>query len=269
MVALLRVPRTFSEKELRAAAEKVKLEVPVGYSFSPDLVTKFGPMWMMRIAGYCFHVIVAAQRYGSETEKFAESIKDLRLKRIVLENTAWFSADFLAGGPKGISLERKHVACARVVAELLGPECMGIYLPAKMRIYPAQAGLADKLRRLKSLKEFDELVLDPVVEFSEEQAAEAGRVARQKWPQFIDAFGKKNTDDQFFVKKRFAEGETVEFMWVRVAEIGTERVFGVLESKPSGIKGSKSGDGIGVSITEVEDWCYTHGGKMHGLFLKP
>lgn len=269
VVAFLNQPRELKESDLREAAERAWHVTFESGENKQNFVAITGPIQFVKVQGHIFQLLVSANPYGHRREEFAKTIRDLRLRRIILEHKAWFSVDYMGGGPDGMSAEQKHLASARLAAELLEQDCMGIYLPAKGWIVASRADLAERLRNLRSLKSLEQLGRAPVLEFSDEDAAAASRTARVKWPEFLAAFGEGFEGDEFFVKKRFAEAGEVEFMWVRVSEIDTDRIFGVLDSDPSALTKPKRGDGMHLQAPEVEDWCYIRQGKVHGAFLKP
>jgi uncharacterized protein YegJ (DUF2314 family) len=259
--------RPLPNSELQSAAQRAWPSTVAKPGETQFYATGDGPIRIVKASGHVFNVLIGAKRYGHEPEEFAKSIEDLRIRRIILEHKAWFSVDYM-GGPTGISSGKKYLACAKLAAELIPANCMGIYLPDKELILPFSEKLVGTLRNLKSVRNFQDLAELPVLEFTDEEAAAAASTAREKWPEFLRAFDEKSGDDQFFVKKRFVEAENVEFMWVRVAEIESDRIFGTLDSSPAAVSKLKTGDPLRLQANEIEDWLYIRNGRNYGGFLR-
>jgi uncharacterized protein YegJ (DUF2314 family) len=99
--------------------------------------------------------------------------------------------------------------------------------------------------------------------------ADSEVVARQRWPEFIDAFSKATDHATFKVKTSLplkAGGQADA--WVQVSSVVGTNVAGPLLDAPSGSE-HKKGDRITVQPENVKDWSYTMGGKKVGDFTAP
>jgi uncharacterized protein YegJ (DUF2314 family) len=99
--------------------------------------------------------------------------------------------------------------------------------------------------------------------------ADAVAIARQRWPEFIEAFSKATDQSSFKVKTSLpmkAGGQADA--WVQVSSVVGTNVAGPLLDAPAGSE-HKKGDRITVQPENVKDWSYTLNGKKVGDFTAP
>lgn len=104
---------------------------------------------------------------------------------------------------------------------------------------------------------------DDVVSVKTDDAAMAAAMAeaRQRWPEFVAAFAKKEPNVAYAVKVAMPlkNGDGAEHMWLQVVSITNGTVTGLLDNIPVNDVGAKQGDRVSVKETEIEDWIIGRG----------
>jgi uncharacterized protein YegJ (DUF2314 family) len=268
IVVLLKVPRKLDELELRGAVERA-WNVTLGDDSEPNnFVVMNGPVRLVQVKGHFFNVLSAARPYIEKREAFASKLRDLRVKAAVLEHSAWMSVDYHGSGASRLSKDDKYAATAKLVAELLDDDCLGICLPDEDVVIGNNIELKQVLREFKTVKDLWICGSDPILEFGTGVAEAAAEEARRRWPEFLSAYDGRQKGDRFLVKKRFADEENVEFMWIEVQMLQEATMSGVLMSDPMSLRQPRQGDVVSLTLADVEDWAYIRGRKIHGMFLK-
>ncbi len=112
---------------------------------------------------------------------------------------------------------------------------------------------------------------ESVVQIDEDDPRMAAAVieAKQRLPEFVNAFSKAKDGYQFSVKAPFADpGKTdeSEFMWVHVCRVDFDAVHGTLLNDPEIAKSYKYDDVVRVPMELIVDWVYSDGEKSTGDF---
>jgi uncharacterized protein YegJ (DUF2314 family) len=77
-------------------------------------------------------------------------------------------------------------------------------------------------------------------------------------------------ESAFSVKRKFAEGNGWEYMWVAVLKRENGRVTGRVDNRPEGLRDVKPGQIVTFDESEIADWLFMREGKMYGNFtLRP
>lgn len=99
--------------------------------------------------------------------------------------------------------------------------------------------------------------------------ADTEAVARQRFPEFLDAFAKTTDQSSFKVKTSIPlkAGGTTD-VWVQVSSVVGTNVAGPLLDAPAGAE-HKKGDRITVQPENIKDWSYSLNGKPVGNFTAP
>ncbi len=110
---------------------------------------------------------------------------------------------------------------------------------------------------------------DPVVIVDGEDPAMAAAVAeaRKTVGEFIAAL--QNPPDgasSFAVKKKFVDGDEVEFMWLIEPTYANGEFTGTLDNDPQLVSNATIGTQYSVKETEIEDWLYFRDDEMKGAF---
>ena len=110
---------------------------------------------------------------------------------------------------------------------------------------------------------FDEPTFEPVIEVSDNdpRMAAAEKTARERWPEFVEAFQKKKESDseKFIVKAEFTEGTRSEFMWVTVIKIEDHSIHGILTNDPHELVDVFRGAKVEIPLERLNDWIYPGG----------
>jgi uncharacterized protein YegJ (DUF2314 family) len=89
--------------------------------------------------------------------------------------------------------------------------------------------------------------------------------ARNTVQQFIDALKSPlPSQSDFFIKKPFTQGETVEHIWLMNVTFDGKDFHGKISNDPEEISGIKYGDDAVVGVNEISDWMYVQDGKLVG-----
>lgn len=98
----------------------------------------------------------------------------------------------------------------------------------------------------------------------EMMAAIAG--AQKTLPMFWDKKASALNPDDYSVKVKITDGDRVEHFWLFQPALDGEFVTGILDNDPGIVKTVKVGDKIRSPLSDVSDWMYTEGGKIHGNY---
>jgi hypothetical protein len=108
---------------------------------------------IVAVRGHALNVVGAPRPYINEPKEFAELQPDPRVREVVVEHRAWMSVDYLVGSKNRRTMTERYCVAAKLVAELIDENCIGLCVPEEDVIAPAPASLADRLRGLRSVKE--------------------------------------------------------------------------------------------------------------------
>ena len=96
---------------------------------------------------------------------------------------------------------------------------------------------------------------------------EAVAEARDRWPEFVEAFHERREGEWFSVKVPVTVDGVTEFIWVEVTGIEPEYIHGTLGNDPVDLGGLKMGDVVEVPVAELNDWSIRYpDGDSHGMF---
>ena len=105
------------------------------------------------------------------------------------------------------------------------------------------------------------------VDDKDAQMERASRRARSTVGQFITVLQHpKPGQTDFQVKKLFVakDGSQGEHIWLADVKFNGNRFHGVVDNKPSAIKGLKVGENAAVNPDEISDWSYVENGHLVG-----
>jgi uncharacterized protein YegJ (DUF2314 family) len=217
------------------------------------------PIFMVNTGGAMFVVHNHERLYFGEVENLAEKVPDLRLRTIILEHRAWLSVDAM-----GVSGEAETAAAykkiSRALAELADDTVLGLFQPEANRLTPWEPSLEAQLRSGENLDELFALKQAPVVQISNDDPRMLAAVteARQRWPEFVAAFGARRATGNYAVKAPVTRGDNTEFIWLEVIGLEPEFIHGKLANDPVNLEGLKLGDQVEVAVAELNDWTYRH-----------
>jgi len=270
VVLLLRKPLAISQNALEEAVRRAWSPKPATDE-QDNFVVMNPPVVLVKAQGSLFNICAVPQPYINSVQEFASGIKDLRIKDAVLQHKAWISVDYVPGQrPVETDTDSQYAQAAKLAAELVNEDCLGICLPGEEVIVASSLSVVEGLRNFRTAREFSELYRpDPVLDLTKEFEAKAKAEARRRLPEFVKAFEARKNGEKFFLKCRFEDGEHTEWMWVEISSAEGDRYFGLLQNDPLWIKQIARGDGVQVEREDIEDWIYSTGGKAVGGFSTP
>jgi uncharacterized protein YegJ (DUF2314 family) len=267
MVTLLSAPQTLSEDYLATLVER---------AYGPDShedatgrilqAIKPGHAYFLKLGPHLFNVINSFNPYSDNPAERAAIIPELRRRRAFAEHHAWRSVDYLSG-PYKAEAAKAYEVLGKLSAEFLSAGYLGLYFPSTNEVVPASPTLAEKLRAFSSLEDLHATsdIIVPVEE-DDPRLAEVVYEARARWPEFLEAFSRRNAEDAFLVKSCFADENGQEWMWSTVDRIEESQLIGRLANSPNEVKHVSEGDEVEVHAREIGDWFYTNDSEQVGQF---
>ncbi|MCI0364470.1 MAG: DUF2314 domain-containing protein [Phycisphaerales bacterium] len=265
LVLLRRQPRTLTAVDVKQA---------VGRAF-PDAVGKCivvesdRPMHFgVRTPEFDLAVVCIGKPYVRDRGAVADRVSDFRLKAALQDHKAWLAVD-LIGDPEPENLESAYRHLSRLIAEFADQDSVALYSVATGQLNTYWPELLPVLRGDNPLTALTlQQPNPPVIPVSPDdpEMTRAVAEAREKWPQFVAAFEKRQPLQAFAVKAQFVEGEHSEFMWVEVKSIDEKAVRGTLANEPRDFQKLKLGDAVEVRVADIQDWIYSDGERMVGGF---
>ena len=93
--------------------------------------------------------------------------------------------------------------------------------------------------------------------------------ARNRWPEYCEAFNRTSQRENFIVKAAFTWNDNVEHMWIEPTATYPDRVEGVLMSSPINMPKPRQGDHVSRPVSEISDWAYIdQAGQPVGMFTE-
>ncbi len=208
--------------------------------------------------------------YVNDPESVADSIVDLRVRRLFSAHRAWLSCDSLVvdGDSSPEEIRECYRRLGRLMVELLDDNCLLVYVPDIERAYPVNERTQEALLSDDPLAALSKSGSVPVVSVPEEDAEMQAAVAkaRRTWPQFVAAF-ETAAGENFSIKAPVTHSDRTEFIWLSVTAVEGDRVYGTLANDPADLGPLKLGSKVSVALAELNDWCYTDPvDGLHGLF---
>ena len=257
VVLFLRRPSALTQEMLHDAAVRAW-----GREFIPEqneYVLVQGPLGFINFEGRVLHTINSARPYVENPEKEARRLKEMRQQKVMREHKAWMSVDLLV--PKSPAEPEKSLCYQRIcslAAQFADSVCQGVYFTEQQFLRPNDATLRDCLTSENPREEIRNWENVPVVSVGSKDSdlKTAVAEARRRWPEFVQAFRDRKSDQPFSVKAPFTDGVHTEWMWVMVSEIRGETVEGELGNSPVDVKKLREGDLVQVQAKEIGDWIY-------------
>lgn len=267
LVLLLRRPRGLNAAMLRdsaAAAWGIQFSEAEN---SPNYVVGESPLFLIGHRGALYMVHNHNTSYFDDTKSVADKLGELRLSNALHEHNAWVAVDLMHGGDRMAKPADAYPEIARLLAELCGPDCAAIYCPETGAINVYDSALEEKLRGPDPLSAVLEPVYAPVIQIAEDDPRMQAAVAeaRRRWPEFVEAFHARKSEQLFGVKAPITRGGQTEFIWLSVSRIEGETIHGKLDNDPVN-PDLKCGESVSVPLSDLNDWAYSDGEKMVGPF---
>lgn len=96
--------------------------------------------------------------------------------------------------------------------------------------------------------------------------SEEERQARERWPEFVQAFETRTPAATFAVKAQIREEDQVEALWLKVERLEGDRIFGTLDGDPTLLRRIRRWDRVQVELDDLVDWLYSEGDAIYGGF---
>ena len=281
LVCLLKEPRKLLIDELRSKAAKIfETSFETGNEDASHFIVKASAPELEEVPkGSVETVLLSAEEglyiinsfsipYMDFPEDPKDSVVDIRMQNIITKHNAWFSVDTL----DIMDAEDRAEAYANIgkmVAELAGPDCLGIYCPESRQLQEYDEKLLEQLNGGEPLAVFGEPTSDHVigVDADDPRMVAAVAEAKERWPEFVAALSKDADKDlPYIVKAEFSEGDHSEYMWMEVDEVDGDVVRGVLSNQPVDFSDLKMGQRVDVDVSAVNDWLYVQNDEIVGGF---
>ena len=193
--------------------------------------------------------------------------RDLRMNQMNQDHSAYFVVECIEA-PTGEDRKKARKTLALITASLIDSQSMAIYDWTTARY----AVLNPELIEILGTGEIDQVVDEYsafVVGVQSGKLEGAVREARDRWPEFCEAFNRATKRDHFIVKAAFTWNDHVEHMWIEPTATHPDRVVGILMSSPINMPKPRQGDHITRSVSEISDWAYlTESGDPVGMFTE-
>ena len=228
------------------------------------------PVYVIKCPHGIFMVNQFDRPYFDEVDEVAEEIGELRLRRAILEHQAWLSVDLMVPVDEDLPLEDFYPLIIRLIYELAGDDVLAVLRPETGQINVWDDEVLGALLKPDGIEQFNRVdPFVPVVPVADDDPAMKAAVAeaRERWPEFAEAFAKRGNDDAFSVKAPVTVGGNTEFIWIEVTGLEPEYIHGKLGNEPVALEGLQLGSVVEVPVADLNDWFYAIGeAEPVGLF---
>ena len=272
LVALLREPMTLDGTVLAKTAGRAwNVDLGEGDGAGEDGFVFYTGVVNTICEGTRFYLVnCISMPYTDDPESAAESIVDLRLRKLFAQHRAWFSCDSLGADASTPEEEGRewYRRLGRLLVEFLDENCLLIFVPDTGRAYAINEDTQRALLSDDPLAALDETLTTPIIWLPQDDALlqEGIAKARDGWPKFVAAFEAREGQG-FLVKAPISHGETTEFIWLEVTAVEGELIYGTLANEPGDLGPLEFGSKVSVPLADLNDWCYVDSdGTLHGGF---
>ncbi len=257
LVLLLGEPRTLDADELRDAAERAFHE-----EFGDDEDDNFEcfvvgqpPMLLVKHHATILAVRSLDRVYVNDPEDVPPEF-DPDLHRSAAGHKAWLRVDLVS--PEHDELDDPYREIAQLLAALYDDDALVVFCPTT-----GQAALCDALTPTKLESDaplsalFDEATArNRAIGADDPRMVSAMDEARRRWPEFVDAFGRREPGvENFVVKTLWTDGPRREDLWVSVTKIDGESIHGELDDEPLLVRNVRVGERVRVTLGDLKDWA--------------
>lgn len=210
------------------------------------------------------------QPYFEDAEDIAKSVPNLRFAQIIREHRSWLAIDLMQMKASGVDQDEGYRMIGKAISALADDHTMAIMCPQHNFFNLWSEELETLLCGDSPLDALREEVKAPVIGVPDGDLIEnAIAEARQRWPEFVAIFQKRQPDDDRFIVKAAFEGEDgqTEHMWLHVIGLEPEYIRGHLMNEPMHTAKLKKGSQVEVPLAHLSDWiCPDAEGKPLGNF---
>ena len=105
------------------------------------------------------------------------------------------------------------------------------------------------------------------VEKDDPEMMAAWQTARDSVNEFVQKMDDPQfSDSDFYVKKRFDQGDRSEHIWISGLRVDGSEFIGAVGNDPQIVNNIQCGDEARVAFDEISDWMITKGDEMIGGF---
>ena len=216
------------------------------------------PVFMVMVQEPSFAMFVVHnldQPYFDDVEDTAKSVPNLRFAQIIREHRSWLAIDLMEISE--VDPEEGYRMIGKAISALADDQTTAIVCPQHNFFNLWSEELETLLCGDSPLDALREEVKAPVFgvpngELIEKAIAEA----RQRWPEFVAIFQRREPDDDRFIVKAAFEGEDgqTEHMWLSVIGLEPEHIHGHLMNEPMHTSKLKKGSQVEVPLAHLSDW---------------
>lgn len=276
IVLLLEAPRAVTEAEAtELVAGALGVEIDPDDPDAADWVIGEEHAFIVQVDGWRYLINVFDTPYVEDKEAVAEGLEP-DLAEAVLRHDAWLSVDLLFDieGLDADEVGHVYQNLGRLAAALLDEDVTALYATYSGDLLPYDpasetAALLTEMHPLlviAGITEEDPPIIQ--VEADDPRMLAAVATARERWPEFVEAFPDRAPDDAFIVKFGFPTDNPdmeQEYMWLQVESIDDDTVTGILDNEPAHADVAY-GDRVTRPIAELNDWLIIRDGEWTGGF---
>jgi len=145
MVLLLREPKFSTLDQLRLAGERAFGTSFTGDKESQHFVIQVVLFTIMKAGPHSLSFLNYRKPYGDDSCELGKSWPKPSQRRAWADHTAWTAVDYVKGGA---DLELEYAVLAKLCAEMIDVNCVGLYIPGKRTFIPNDDYLLGKLQRM-------------------------------------------------------------------------------------------------------------------------
>lgn len=261
LVALETTPRFLSSAQIAFAVSKA-----IGADFPVSLVIEEAPeKHRFTVEGY---ELTFVSRFGPYIPKNRGPHRDLRIQSVLDRHQSALLLDAWAA-PDGKVREDGTDLMGRILIELADETTVGVFCFHTQRLNPLDETLAELFRQGKAAEAMETYTADGVstVASDDERMAAAIAEARQRWPEFVEAFESRCAPDSGYgIKAPFEQGDRIEHLWIEVDRADSISATGKVVSRPIALARPRHGDEVTVKADQITDWAFQDGEKTGGSF---
>lgn len=228
------------------------------------------PVFMVKSPHGMFMVHNQPDPYFDDAEEVVEAIGELRLRRAILEHEAWMAVDLVLPFDDSLPREAFYPLIIRLIYELVDDDILAVYRPETGQVNVWADDVLEALLMPDGQEKFNQVTPHPpVVSIDGDDPAmvAAEKEARDRWPEFVEAFGARESGDHFAVKAAVTVGEVTEYIWIEVTGLEPDYIHGRLGNEPVALEGLALDSVVEVPVEAMGDWCVVAGERPPlGLF---
>jgi len=144
MVLLLRESRFPTLDQLRLAGEKAFGTPFTGDKGSRHYVVQVALLTIMKAGSHTLSFLNQTRPYGDDPQEFERAWPRVSQREAWAKHSAWTAVDYVKGG---VDLRLEYAVLAKLCAEMLDANCVGVYVPGEQGFFPNDGSLREELQR--------------------------------------------------------------------------------------------------------------------------